>query len=509
MNSKLKSLLKRRSVQIGGGVVILIALWMVLTPGKDSSKVNMNEANLCFVERGDLIVSILQSGELEARKSLDIINEAFPNAKIAEIVDDGAYVTNGQLLFELESSQLQERYLDTVSDVNEARAALTLARENLEIAKLKNATDLETARLKLELARMDREKYVSAQSDQMRLKAESDIALAEEELKRARSELEGTQELYDKGFANKNDLDSDKLAVQRKEIEVRNKKTDLEILLKYTQPKELKELDNSVTNAISALERLEKTIAADVQSKQANIVSREARLEIEKKQLETKEEELANTKIYADFDGQVFYPKERHRPEIKKGAEVHARQKILSFPDLSAWDLKVGVPEAMIDKISDGQIAVATLDAVPGFVIRGKVRKISAVPDSQNWFSTGIKTYTIMIDVTSDSNGKLKPGMTAAVEVITDELSDVLYVPIQSVVSREEQHFVYVVKRGRKELREVKIGKYNTQSIEILDGLKEGDQLLLYAGVELDADSKLKKSPIEEESKNKEVAEKE
>ena len=145
-------------------------------------------------------------------------------------MEDGATVTNGQLLFELESSELMDRYLDQQSDVAEAEAALKLAQETLEIAKLKNATDMETARLKVELAALDLQKYEEVEYTQMVEKAESDIMLVEEELKRARSELEGTQELYGKGYSNKNDLDSDRLQVQRKEVEVRNKKAELRTL---------------------------------------------------------------------------------------------------------------------------------------------------------------------------------------------------------------------------------------------------------------------------------------
>jgi hypothetical protein len=61
---------------------------------------------------------------------------------------------------------------------------------------------------------------------------------------------------------------------------------------------------------------------------------------------------------------------------------------------------------------------------------------------------------------------------------------------------------VYVIKRKRKELREVKTGKYNTQFIEIVDGLKADEELLLYAEVEMDTDTQLKKSPLAEENKN-------
>jgi HlyD family secretion protein len=244
------------------------------------------------------------------------------------------------------------------------------------------------------------------------------------------------------------------------------------------------------------LERLIKSNTADIESKEASIASKKTRLEIEKNQLATREEQFSNTKVFADFDGQVFYPKIARYgslAKIEKGAAVQYRQPILSFPDLSAWDLKVGIPEAMIDKVSLGQEAVSTLDAVPGLILRGRIQKISAVPDSQN--------------VDSKANAQLKPGMSATVEIVTDQLRDVLYVPIQSVVSSEGKHYVYVVKRGRKNLREVTIGKYNTQYIEIIAGLEEDEELMLYAEVELEANAKLKKSPLSEESKNGETKE--
>ncbi len=508
----MKNLWQHRNVKIGVGIVVIGVVLPALIPGKSSDRIDMDNAHLCRVQRGDLVVSILQSGELQAKTSTDILNEAYRDAKITEIVEDGSTVTNGQLLFELESSELSERYLDQQSDVAEAEANLKLSQENLEIAKLKNASDMESAKLRVELAALDLQKYEEVEYAQMVEKAESDIMLAEEELKRARSELEGTQELFDKGYSNKNDLDSDRLSVRRKEVEVRNKTADLEILKKYTHVKKQKELENALANATSALERLAKTISAEVESKEAGIASKKTRLEIERNQLATREEQFANTKAYADFDGQIFYPKGGRfgsRAEIEKGATIHFRQPILSFPDLSAWDLKVGIPEAMIDKVTLGQEAVASLEAVPDLILRGRVEKISAVPDSQNWFSTGVKTYTIMVDVSSESTGQLKPGMSATVEIVTDQLRDVLHIPIQAVVSSKEKHYVYVVKRGRKILQEVGIGKYNTQFIEITHGLEENEKLMLYAEVELEADTKLKKSPLVEESRNGQSKEKE
>jgi HlyD family secretion protein len=451
------------------------------------------------VQRGDLVISILQSGELLAKSSRDILNEAFPGAKIIEIVEDGAFVTNGQLLVELESTELMERFLDSQSDVAVAEADLTHAREELSISRLKQATDLESAELKVELARLDLQKYTEVAYTQSVDKAESDIMLAAQELEKARGELEGTKELYEKGYSNKQELESDQLGVNRKEIEVRNKTKDLEILKNYSSVKTLKELENDVSNAESVLERMKKSFNSEMMRKEALLESKQTRLEIERNQLKTRETQLENTRIIADFNGQVFYPKgDRYSSrsstqEIEKGASVNYRQRILSFPDLSAWTIRVGVPEAMIDKVSVGQEAVAALDALPGVLLYGRVKQVSAVPDSQSYFSSGTKTYSIMIEVLTKTEAKLKPGMSATVEIVTDRLSKVLYVPIQAVVSDGDKRYVYVVRSSRKKLREVQVGKYNTDSMEIINGLEEGETMLLYAEVELVADSKHKK----------------
>jgi RND family efflux transporter MFP subunit len=496
----LKELWKRpklRYASIGTGLVLVL---LFLLSGGDSGDEVDSDAYRTEVRRGDLVVSILQSGELEAKNSRDFINEASRDAKIAFIVDDGASVTNGQLLVELESAELKDRFLQQQQSVATAEADLLNSQEQLEIARLKHATDMESARLKVELAEMALNKYKEAEYPQSRDVALSDIALARQELQRARSELEGTQELYDKGYSNRQDLESAQFNVDRREIDVRNKTKELEILEEYTYVKTLKELENALKNAAADLERMEKSFMAEVSRSESRIEAQKTKLEIQKNQMATRERELSNAMMYADFDGQVFYAKERHRAEIELGSSLNYRQKILSYPDLSAWNLRIGVPEAMIDKVTMGQEAVASLDAVPDLLLRGRVSRISAVPDNQGWFNTGVKTYTIIVDVMSEAGGaKLKPGMSATVEIVTDQLRDVLFVPIQSVMSDKDKHYVYIVKRGRKELREVVIGKYNTQYIEIRDGLKEDEELLLYAEIEKETETRFKESPLRKE----------
>lgn len=501
---KMKPLWKRRSFLIIIGCLLVLGI-MVGKRKRDATDRVSSDKHTCFVQRSDFLVSILQSGELAATVSREISNEAYSNAKIVEIVEDGSFVTNGQLLVELESSELVDRCLNQKSDVASVESDLIYSQKELDIYTLKHATDLEDATLLVELSELDLKKYLEAEFPQSKLKAESDIMLTEEELKKSRSELAGTQVLFDKGYSNKQDLESEELKVKRNEIEVRNKKTDLRILVDYTDVKTRKKLKNEVAKTKANLERLQQTYSSELLRKKSKLGSIQTRLTIERNQLVTREEQLKKTKVYADFEGQVFYPKERSyrsNETIEKGATINYRQKILSFPDLNSWEIRVGVPEAMIERVMVGQQAVASLDALPGVRLQAVVKQVSAVPDSQGFFSSGVKTYTVLLDVQDWGAVALKPGMSATVEIVSAQRLNVLNVPIQSVLSKENKRYVYVVRRGYKKLREVTTGVYNLTQIEILEGLEEGEELLLYAEVELSTDSQMKKSPLE---KKKEI----
>ena len=87
----LKNLWQLRDVKIACGGVVLLILVIAVFSGSDPETAVDDDAYRCRVQRGDLVVSILQSGELAAKKSRDIKNEASRDAKIAQIVDDGAY----------------------------------------------------------------------------------------------------------------------------------------------------------------------------------------------------------------------------------------------------------------------------------------------------------------------------------------------------------------------------------------------------------------------------------
>jgi hypothetical protein len=104
---------------------------------------------------------------------------------------------------------------------------------------------------------------------------------------------------------------------------------------------------------------------------------------------------------------------------------------------------------------------------------------VGVLPDSAGgWMSPDLKVYLTTITI-SDTVDWLKPGMTAKVEVLVDRLPDVVYVPVQAVTPQDGHQVCHVIRGGSSEPRTVEIGQFNDEFVEIKQGLKAGEKVLL------------------------------
>jgi multidrug efflux pump subunit AcrA (membrane-fusion protein) len=143
--------------------------------------------------------------------------------------------------------------------------------------------------------------------------------------------------------------------------------------------------------------------------------------------------------------------------------------------------VKLKIHESHIKKIKKGMKANIRIDAFPDEKLSGEVTKVGVLPDSQNrWMNPDMKVYvtTISIDAVYDW---LKPGMSAKVEVLVNELPDVVFVPVQAVSNEDGEHVCYMASVGGPKRRAVEIGEFNDEFIEIKKGLKEGEKVFLRA----------------------------
>lgn len=316
-------------------------------------------------------------------------------------------------------------------------------------------------------------------------KFDDDLQVALKEEGQAKATLEGTKRLFEKGFVTRIDLERDEIAYENSRLKVQTASTARDLYLKYEFTKTAEEALSKYTEAVRELSRARKAAVSRLAQAQAKLKSAQGQFEIQSRQRKDLAEQLAKCVITATKPGLVVYGRGGDEmmffggeERIREGATVRQQQSIITIPDMSRMSVRMRVPESYIKNVKKGQKARITVDAFPDKIMEGEVTSVGVLPDSQNmWMNPDMKVYLTTVTLTG-TNEWLRPGMSAKVEILVKRLDDVLYVPIQAVAPLEGKHVCHVA--GLKSVRrEVEIGDFNDEFIEIRSGLMEGERVLL------------------------------
>ncbi|MEM5773431.1 MAG: efflux RND transporter periplasmic adaptor subunit [Anaerolineaceae bacterium] len=150
---------------------------------------------------------------------------------------------------------------------------------------------------------------------------------------------------------------------------------------------------------------------------------------------------------------------------------------VVSFriDDLSRLIVDVQVPEVDINQVQPGQLARITFDAIKDRTYTGQVVEVARVGTTSQ---SGVDFKVSF--VLQDADDQVRPGMTAAVNIIVNQLEDVLLVPNRAVRLRESSRVVYVMRNGVLTMIEIQLGAVGDVYSEVAAGaVEEGDLIVL------------------------------
>ena len=210
--------------------------------------------------------------------------------------------------------------------------------------------------------------------------------------------------------------------------------------------------------------------------------------------------DLSKTTIYAPMSGTVSELK-KEAGEIVLGSQFQS-DLIMVIADLTVMEAQVNVDENDIVNIKLGQDAEVQVDALPGQKLAGVVREIGSSANATGTGTTEQKTeFEIKIGITQPPE-TLRPGMTATADIVTKTNDKALSVPLQCVALRTVDQLkkkgekkdggesaykpdrdgfcevVFAIEGNRAVARQVTTGIQSQDLIEILTGLKEGDEVV-------------------------------
>jgi len=429
-------------------------------------------------------VVLKEKGELKAAKSTDINCEVEGRSTIITLIPEGTAVKEGDLLVELASDQIEDRIRQEELKEANAITAYESAQTELEIQRDKNESDIRKAELKIELNRLELEKYQKGEWEQMLKEHEIAIEQAEINLERRGEDFKAAEELKAKDFITRTEYEEDEFNKKRAEWDLEKARKAIEVLENFTHVAALRKRQSDLDEAVKESARVKKNAQAEELKKRRAVEGKKKELDLTQDELAELRVQKEKTRITAPTQGFVVYSGGGGRfwssdEQIKVGGTVHERQTILSLPDTSKMQVVLRVHEAKTDKLRLEQSAIVTVEGLPGHEFTGKVTKIAVVADTQNrWLNPDLKEYEteIMLDST---DVPLKPGVTAHVEILVESVEDSLAIPVQAVYTKGNRRYVFHEQGGEPAPIEVKLGAIGTEWAEIKEGLSASQRILL------------------------------
>lgn len=218
---------------------------------------------------------------------------------------------------------------------------------------------------------------------------------------------------------------------------------------------------------------------SQVKAAEAQVQAAELAVDVARQAVEEAKSELEIETITAPFYGIVtaVYVEEGNfipAPGMSQVTVVH-------LVDLTTMELGVDLDEIDIPGVALDQRAIITVDALPELQLEGRVARISPLPTVE----AGVVLYKVKIGFDVPQGSGLKIGMSAAADIITNERSGILLVPNRAIKQDSQGNpMVWVMVGEQIKQRSVVVGISDGIHTEIVDGLEEGEIVVVELGAE-------------------------
>lgn len=437
--------------------IILLGL-LVLIAGAVFASIKISERGVVIVQTGkvgrmDLASIVTASGEVKPRNYINIGANTTGPAPITEIlVKEGDHVRKGQVLARLADVQ-------PAADLKAEQAVLnsSMADSSADEAAVKSSEDnVAVAQAQVEHDRAD--------------------------VEQKKVDLKRSEELFHEKLIAAQDYEAKKVAY------------DLAVATLNSSERKVEQAKAARAQA-----------AAELTSAQTKVAQVEALVSRSK-------DVLSQYDAVAPLDGVVTNLPVRVGETVVPGIQNSAASTIMTIADMSIITAEVNVDETDIVSVKMDQPAEVTIDAIPNQTFKGRVIEIgdtaivrsSGVAASQSQTSSQeAKDFKVVIALDIPQN-LVRPGLSCTAKITTATRSHVLAIPIQALTVRqkgqleqnklgqarpqldeaaqkaanEELQGVFVVNGGKAQFRQVQTGVTGATDIEVLSGLKDGDQII-------------------------------
>jgi HlyD family secretion protein len=390
--------------------IVVVAILILILISKAASKKEI--ANLYAVsQKGQFDIIVTTTGELQAKKSTDIIGPEFTQSrniramdiKITDMVPEGTEVNSGDYVATLDRTSFDNSLKDELEK-------LTTYETNLEMKILDTAVTLSNLRDNIKNLRFSVE--------------EAGIALQQS---------------------------------------------------KYEPPTTIRQAEISLDKANRSLDQAIRGYSLRVEQAKSDMRTNQTNLSEQRTRVSDLQLVLSKFIIAAPSSGMIIYKRDRMGSKRKVGSSISPWDNVVAtLPDMSSMMSKTYVNEIDVSKVKAGQHVEIMVDAFPEKSYTGTVTSVANIGEQLP--NADAKVFEVLIEV-DGSDPILRPSMTTGNKIITKTLSNITFIPLESVQAGADSiPFVYL-KNGTRQV--VVLGESNENNVVIEQGLKPGVQVFL------------------------------
>ncbi len=410
----------KRKRWIGVAAVVLAGAAVAGTYGvkrlRGSEKAAVPSAR---VQRGDVSLDLAVAGEVRTLKTATLVAPlvAGGSLQLVTFQSTGSAVKAGDLVCEFDPTEQEYNVEQNRFELQQAEQEITKLKADSAVQQSQDEVSLLQARFALRRAELD----VKGNELLGAIDAQKNL-IAREEAKRALAQVE--QDVKAHSATNKAALAG---------LEVRRSKATMSMMIA-----------------------------------QKNIDSMKVRSPIDG---------LVVVRQNQDASGGFFYTG-MVLPEYRSGDTVNPGRMLADVIDLSGLEVQGKINETDRAILQAGQAVRVRADALPQDTLSGKLKTIGGLTGRRFLFESDARRQFDTTFQLDRVDGRLRPGMSAKVNIVGQLLKNVLYVPRQAVFEKEGKPIVYVKEGDRLALREIKV-KFRTASRAVIEGLNEGQEVTL------------------------------
>lgn len=444
-------------------------------------------ADVAEARRQSFDITTVATGELEARRQVEIRSRVEQQAVIQEIVPEGTQVKAGDVLVRLNADKIQTQIDEQLLQIETSKSELVAAENGYTIQVNENANNLRNAELKVKLAELSLQQWMEGEVKTKREANRLALSQSKLELDRLADKLVRSQKLHDQGFLSKDELERDELDYIRAQSAWVKAQLDDRVYENYQYPKDEKQKRADLEQANSELVKVRMNAEIDLASKAAQRNNRRTQLTIRENSLAKSRQQLEASTVRAPSDGLVVYATSMNRNRwggnegpLQIGRQVYPNELLIVLPDTSEMVASVAVHESLAGSVRPGMPANVKVDAVGGTTFRGEVDSIGVLAESGGWRDPDRREYTVKIRLLPGQElTGLKPSMRTEARLTLGRVDDAITIPVQGVFSDGAVRYAYVRRGSRFERVPVRLGQRSDTLAEIAAGLDEGVTVLL------------------------------